>query len=122
VLSVGVSSQVLDVNPEDENPEDGANIDLDSQRKGSASSSDLYAPGTQTRSCSDASLSVFTHWHRGPKSMCTARERSVVGQKSVVWGFTSQEGGSDVSACLPTYRDAFRRSSCPLWAWWSRRR
>ncbi len=26
--------QILDVNPEDENEEDGANVDLDSQRKG----------------------------------------------------------------------------------------
>jgi 26S proteasome regulatory subunit T5 len=31
---VGNVVEILDVNPEDENEEDGANVDLDSQRKG----------------------------------------------------------------------------------------
>jgi hypothetical protein len=32
--AVLIVMQILDVNPEDENEEDGANVDLDSQRKG----------------------------------------------------------------------------------------
>lgn len=50
---ISLSFQILDVNPEDEAEEDGANVDLDSQRKGKC-----VVLKTSTRQVSDVQIVI----------------------------------------------------------------
>jgi hypothetical protein len=52
--------QILDVNPEDENEEDGANVDLDSQRKGKC-----VVLKTSTRQVSVENTNIYQHIFEG---------------------------------------------------------